>query len=167
MAEQLDLRSNEFRKATENYLGSLRRELAVFERNNQKFDKRNDDFKKDVENVMTRYRIGCDNVRKSQERLTTEKDKINQYIIKNFNVIASKVKNTLNDEKLKIEGFIDDEYEKHGKNEPKASTMTKDKITYKEKRFVTNYHDMYNNINRVLKETEDERKNEFVIFVKS
>jgi hypothetical protein len=93
------LRGNEFKKATLNYISSLNAELDIFNTNNEKFDRRNEDFKKDVENMMTRYRIGVGNVSQAQDRLNYEKEKINAYIIKNFSQIAGKVKSTLTDEK--------------------------------------------------------------------
>lgn len=163
LKDQLQLRGNEFKKATMNYITSLNTELEIFNQNNEKFDKRNDGFKRDVENVMTRYRIGVGNISKAQDRLNYEKEKINAYIIKNFSSIAGKVKTTLNDEKQKIEQIIDDELDfRNRPHEEAAVQVHRDRVVYKDRNFVTNYHDLYQNVNQIMKETEGERKRDFV-----
>lgn len=162
--DQLQTRGNEFKKATQNYLSSLSRELNVFLENNDKYDKRNANFKTDIDNIMTRYRISIGNISKANDRLNYEKEKINSYIIKNFSQISNKVKDTLKDEKNNIERIIDAEleYRKLPPPEQKHEGHERRKIVPKDKPYVTNYHDLYNNVNSILGDQKGERTREFV-----
>ena len=163
LGDQLQTRGNEFKKATQNYLQSLSRELNIFCENNEKYDKRNASFKNDIDNIMTRYRISIGNISKANDRLNYEKEKINGYIIKNFSQISNKVKETLRTEKDNIEKIIDAEldYRKLPPQETGLEHQQRRKIEPKDKPFVTNYHDLYNNVNGILGDLQAERAREF------
>lgn len=46
--------------------------------------------------------MGVENIRRADQELNSEKEKLNEYIMTNFNGIANKIKRVMGDEKTRI-----------------------------------------------------------------
>ena len=57
---------------------------------------------------MDRYKMGVENIRRADTDLNDEKDKLNQYVMVNFNGISKKIKRVLGDEKNRVNKAIED-----------------------------------------------------------
>lgn len=57
---------------------------------------------------MDRYKMGVENIRRADGDLNSEKDKLNQYVMVNFNGISKKIKRVLGDEKNRVNKAIED-----------------------------------------------------------
>jgi hypothetical protein len=57
---------------------------------------------------MDRYKMGVENIRRADQELNSEKEKLNEYIMTNFNGITNKIKRVMGDEKSRILKALDE-----------------------------------------------------------
>lgn len=62
----------------------------------------------ELSEVMDRYKIGVENIRRADGELNSQKEKLNKYIMVNFNGISKKIKRVLGNEKGRIQKAIEE-----------------------------------------------------------
>lgn len=124
----------------------------------EKINHRNNGLLKDVDEVMNRYKMGIENVRHSDSNLNHQKERLNQYIMTNFNGITEKIKRVFGGERLRIEKAID-EFNK-AKPVPKAPEPEIDLFKRPSKEYMTNYQDLYHQLSKFITEQDDGRRDQ-------
>ncbi|KAM3133829.1 hypothetical protein pb186bvf_014092 [Paramecium bursaria] len=80
--ERMSERNQHFKKATENYLKSIQKELETIKSTQKVSDQRNQDFRDQINDLFVRYESGGERLRNAFSKTNQERINYNNYLIK-------------------------------------------------------------------------------------